>query len=183
MKCSNEQCQRDVWSRGLCAMHYQRFRKHGDTNTHYHQGIRQPNLIKCLSNRAEILIKPGIVAIIDKEDVDRIRKIRWCARPTRWGACYVASAQSVLLHRFLMGPNNPQIIDHINRNPLDNRKSNLRFCTHSENSKNRTKKPTFIYWYAPTSRWVVRIKKKHIGYFVNRDDAVLAVKAACKELT
>ena len=41
-----------------------------------------------------------------------------------------------LLHRLLMKPPRNMVIDHINRNPLDNRRINLRICTVDENNRN-----------------------------------------------
>lgn len=44
---------------------------------------------------------------------------------------------SMLLHRLIMKAKAGQTIDHINGNPLDNRKCNLRFCTPSQNGFNK----------------------------------------------
>ena len=41
---------------------------------------------------------------------------------------------------FIDNPNNYPIVDHINRIRIDNRIENLRWCSHSTNSKNRTLK-------------------------------------------
>lgn len=47
--------------------------------------------------------------------------------------------KTVLLHRHIMDAKPGEIIDHINGNPLDNRRQNLRLCTHSQNAMNRSK--------------------------------------------
>lgn len=39
----------------------------------------------------------------------------------------------VLLHRFIISAQEEKLVDHINRNTLDNRKENLRLCTSFEN--------------------------------------------------
>jgi len=50
--------------------------------------------------------------------------------------------KGIKLHKLLMGDQCPpgMVIDHINRNKLDNRIENLRVCTPQENSYNTTKK-------------------------------------------
>jgi hypothetical protein len=42
-----------------------------------------------------------------------------------------------LLHRSIIGAKPGQIVDHIDGDKLNNQRSNLRLCTHSENVKNR----------------------------------------------
>lgn len=78
-------------------------------------------------------------------------------------------------------------IDHINGDPTDNRIANLRCVTRQQNAKNRSVKSggsRGVYWYAPTSRWAVKIhsggKMHHVGYFLDRSDAIKARRDAEK---
>jgi hypothetical protein len=45
--------------------------------------------------------------------------------------------KQTVLSRFIMDAKEGQIVDHINRNPRDNRRSNLRIVTHRQNSLNK----------------------------------------------
>ena len=78
---------------------------------------------------------------------------------------------------------NLQEIDHIDRNKLNNDISNLRWCNRGQNNRNKkvsntTSKYTGVYWNKNKNKWHVQLKingkNKHIGYYINEDDAALA---------
>lgn len=84
----------------------------------------------------------GQVAIIDAQDYERAQSIRWFAiwKPHHgkfYVNGYVGRNKYIRLQNFLMKPPLGLFVDHINRDPLDNRRSNLRIVTHAENCKNR----------------------------------------------
>lgn len=82
----------------------------------------------------------------------------------------------------------PERIDHINGNTLDNRIENLRVVTHGENMKNSAKRRNSktvrvgVHPHRLAGKWVARIRAegrgKHLGVFDSFDDAVAARKAA-----
>lgn len=72
-------------------------------------------------------------------------------------------------------------IDHINRNPLDNRIHNLRDVTNRENCQNRA---NFAHWLERGQGWQARIridgKLKYLGLHKTREQARQAYMEACK---
>ena len=76
--------------------------------------------------------------IIDAEDYCQIGKFKWHAvkSKNKWRAKTTVNNKSVLMHRMLL--NYPQkSIDHIDGDPLNNKRSNLRLCTNAQNCHNR----------------------------------------------
>jgi hypothetical protein len=82
-------------------------------------------------------------------------------------------------------------IDHINRVRCDNRLSNLRVVSRSENQHNRSVNrnnssgQTGVCWFSPKQKWrayiKIRGKAKHLGWFCNFSDAVVARTNAEKQ--
>ena len=96
-----------------------------------------------------------------------------------------------LLHRIIMGAPEDFVVDHINRNPLDNRRDNLRIVTQQENcmnltiSKNNKSGVPGVCWDKDANKWVAKItykyKRIHLGRFEKLEDARKARKDAEEE--
>lgn len=85
--------------------------------------------------------------LIDIDDVEKVKSLgAWQAlydKTLKNPSYYVMHRKNpyIRLHRFIMNCPKDKVIDHINHNTLDNRKQNLRVCTHFENQQNlRSKK-------------------------------------------
>lgn len=78
----------------------------------------------------------------------------------------------------------PNDVDHINGDRADNRISNLRSATRSENLRNRSanKRPTKSgivgVYLVPSGRWQVYICQKSLGTFATKEEAIHARRAA-----
>jgi hypothetical protein len=140
-------------------------------------------------------------AIVDPDDYERLNRYRWCAlrRKNGYYAGRTASVHSrdrgryILMHRAIIDPPYPLVVDHINRNGLDNRKANLRAVTQAQNVLNgvRKKRANSHSRYRGVSRhirrkkWAVQIsyngKHKTVGYFENEIDAAKAYDEAAKK--
>lgn len=152
------------------------------------------NTIVINSDYAEIIIKTrkqGIKKVkIDIEDIEKIKDFTWCwiDSGTNRNAVYIQSTscniygKRIKLHRLIMSCPEDKVIDHINRDTLDNRKDNLRICTQADNIRNRTTFKnntsgcTGVTWEKDAKRWRVRInidnKEYNLGYYKDYNKAV-----------
>lgn len=76
--------------------------------------------------------------IYDDDDQHLVEQHRWCmtGRPGLYYAATFVEGRCLLMHRLIMGlPDG--VVDHINRNTIDNRRVNLRVVTPQENQWNR----------------------------------------------
>lgn len=131
----------------------------------------------------------GLFVIVDDEDFDLLSKHRWriakgyALTRIQWGK------PDVLMHRLILGlkHGDPRQGDHINRDPLDNRRSNLRVLTQAQNQQNRGTRGTGtsqyrgVCWHARDRRWQAsaKIGRKnfHIGLFADELEAARAAQA------
>jgi hypothetical protein len=128
-------------------------------------------------------------ALIDERD-DVVASSRWTqssgypcrAVPRRSVGRRGGRSRQVLvyLHRLLMGAGGDQEVDHANRRRHDCRRSNLRFCTPLQNSRNKrsplnTSGYHGVYWAKSERKWKAAIRvdgvKVHLGYFTSIEEA------------
>lgn len=92
----------------------------------------------------EYLTKNGSLILLDDEDYP-LTKVAWGINSVGYARRTIrvkengGKHKTLLMHRHIMDAKAGEVVDHINGNKLDNRRSNLRLCTQSENLLNRHK--------------------------------------------
>jgi hypothetical protein len=102
---------------------------------------------------------------------------------------YDNTRKTMFLSRFIMNYNGDYLIDHINNNPLDNRRENLRIVTPEQNSMNRKSQKQSLSKYIGVSKshkkWIAEItfkgKKFYLGRFNSEIEAAKARDIATKK--
>ena len=140
-------------------------------------------------NGAALILPCGSTVRFDIEDYDIVSKFAWYKSPQGYVIAKTKGKRHdrrcITMHGVVMMRPDGVIIDHINRDRTDNRKNNLRYCSHSQNNMNAGKKkarnglPQSKYrgvsWSSRINKWqvVVRIdgKLKHLGSYVSELDA------------
>lgn len=127
---------------------------------------------------------------IDVDDFERIRNYCWIENSNGYMETTTKDKKHVKMHRLIMN-NQYDIVDHADRNRLNNRKYNLRDASNGQNAMNRSKQCnntseiSGVSWDSKENKWVAKIdinkKRKHLGYFINKEDAIIARLKAEKE--
>jgi hypothetical protein len=140
-----------------------------------------------------IPLTKGFAAIVDDEDYDRLVKYRWHVMLGNKGIVYAAGrpalGKKLLMHRFILNAKPEQIIDHVNFDGLDNRKTNLRLCNKSQNAHHNRRGHTGVKQHnggRGNSGWNARIwigngERKNLGTFRTREEAEATYRKAAIE--
>ena len=145
------------------------------------------NIIKCNDRYCTMeLYRPKdkkiFKTIFNNEDREKIEKLKWGILSNGYVVgSYKNERKRIYLHIHILGKMNGFITDHINRNPLDNRKENLRFATKSQNSMNTVldySKSRGVSYIRGLKKWRAYIglngKQIWLGSYKNKDEAVKA---------
>lgn len=139
-------------------------------------------------NAVLVPLTKGQTALIDKTDWPAVSGISWQASLRSNGKGWYAVSRYGRMHRLIMGASSDEIVDHVNGNGLDNRRSNLRIGNQSLNSVNRVNTPGQHLRGARKkgNKWQAYIKikgKQHsLGYYNTPEEAHAAyVSAAVAE--
>lgn len=131
-----------------------------------------------------VITSSGDVILADIPDKELLQKYTWCISKTGYAVANIRG-KVTKMHRYILGTDvcGGSCVDHINRNPLDNRRANLRLCTCGENTRNRTASPNCKSGHigiriTPSGKFNVRItymrKEIHIGNFDTLEEAIQA---------
>lgn len=97
---------------------------------------------------SKVPLTQGEFALIDEADLPIIEGYTWCVgitrshKTARTNITVNGKSKALLMHRLILGLNNPSIcVDHIDGNPLNNCRNNLRVCSQAENVRNKKKRP------------------------------------------
>lgn len=96
----------------------------------------------------------GASFLIDKADWESLQHYRFNFARGRiqiFNLCKTGS--NPILARHLLGALDHQAVDHINGDPSDNRRHNLRFCTAAENARNMALNRTNSTGFKGVSKW------------------------------
>lgn len=142
----------------------------------------------------EIKITQGQVTLVDDEDYDFLNQWRW----QLWRKKYVKrthhfwikeqkkyGSYHLYMHRVIMDALKGLVVDHINGNPLDNRKANLRICTNAQNITcgfRKLPKSGFRGVVASGKQFQARLAGKALGSFSCPKEAAKIYNNAAFEL-
>lgn len=138
-----------------------------------------------------IKLSKGKFALVDNDDFDFLNQWKWYVSWNGYALrreCVNGETKYIRMHRQINSTPDGMVTDHINRNKLDNRRSNLRTASKSTNGFNTELRSTNksghkgVYWEKWSARWRAEIKvnykKKSLGRYKSMNDAIVARKRA-----
>jgi HNH endonuclease len=148
-----------------------------------------------------IPLKHGLEAIVDDSDFDRVNLLKWRVhidhRKNRIKAVETGGINSLghgtpfwKMQNYVLDLRGVEV-DHIDRNPLNNSRLNLRTATHQQNCCNQSLQRTSSTGYKGVSsrgngKFKARIMLKGVPYnlgdFCTKEEAAYAYNCAAKQL-
>lgn len=144
-----------------------------------------------------IPLSRGLSTVVDEDVYEWASKTKWHACQAMGKNVYAvgfADGKKVKLHRLIAAARAGEEVDHINGDSLDNRKDNLRCCSHAENMRNQKARAKKVparkgVYYVPTQKtnpWRAvawdGVRTIHLGYFPTEEQAYETYRKKAKEI-
>lgn len=140
----------------------------------------------------------GAIVWFDAADLALVQSLRWYLLRTNHSTQYVGARvpERIYMHRLLCGlrSGDPRQVDHIDRDGLNNRRSNLRIATHKENLWNARRRKRrsgdtasqFTGVYFRGGRWQAMISAEtrtfHLGMFATAEEAAMRYNVEARRI-
>lgn len=143
----------------------------------------------------QIPLTKGKFAVVDDEDYEELSRYKWFVDSIGYAGRNIRypgmGRKTLRMHRFLMGLDfgDRRMVDHIDGDGLNNQRSNLRICNHSQNGRNQGRCASNTSGIKGVTRnkgkWVAQIslmgKQIYIGCFDTPEEAGAAYREAARK--
>ena len=125
--------------------------------------------------------------IVDNNKLEELKKYRWFINDKGYAICNITAngkQKKIKLHRFIINAPDHSIVDHKDKNKLNNQLSNLRIVSSVESNQNNVKRKdntsgvTGVLWERKKKMWraiiYINSKRKHILFTKDKERAICA---------
>lgn len=116
-----------------------------------------------------IKLTKGYEAVVDDADFDYLSQFKWCSSHGYAVARIIGgNGEQMRMHRLILNARENEFVDHIDMNPLNNVRNNLRISDKAQNMRNRGKQTNNtsgfkgIGWDVERNKWKVQLKAGEI---------------------
>lgn len=135
-----------------------------------------------------LLLSAGAMVRLDRDDWNSLSRKPWAQVTSRAGHTYAyrreggrKNGHTIYMHRVIADAPSGMVVDHKNRNGLDNRRCNLRVCTISENHANKVMRKSNtssrfkgVWRDARDGRWAATVAHEFCGRYIDEIEAAKA---------
>lgn len=128
---------------------------------------------------AYVTLTKGYTSVIDAADVSLVEGYNWTALETKTDVVYACRGNGkkvIYMHREILNPPDDKVVDHKDRDGLNNRRNNLRECSKTENAYNVKKHKDNssgykgVTWDKSRGKWKSQLSLSGKNTFLGRFD-------------